>query len=98
MKSKRTARSASKYVMLSVLILAITAMGVGLAHQYKQKPIPVTVQEARDNNVVLIMTDDQNVDSLPVMRNLMSYPEGSWVNFTNAFANNSICCPARATV
>jgi N-acetylglucosamine-6-sulfatase len=49
-------------------------------------------------NIVIIMTDDQNVDSLPVMRKLMSYPEGSWVNFTNAIANDSICCPARATV
>src|SRR5215216_1221740 len=49
-------------------------------------------------NVVIIMTDDQNIDSLAVMRKLMSYPEGSWVNFTNAIANDSICCPARATV
>lgn len=98
MKPKRTARSAAKYVMLVVLILAITAMGMDLAHQYTQKSFPITVQKAPGNNVVLIMTDDQNVDSLPVMRNLMSYPEGSWVNFTNAFANNSICCPARATI
>ena len=49
-------------------------------------------------NVVIIMTDDQNVDSLPVMRKLMSFPEGSWVNFTNAIANDSVCCPARASV
>src|SRR5687768_4896714 len=49
-------------------------------------------------NVIIIMTDDQNIDSLPVMRKLMGFPEGSWVNFTNAIANDSICCPARATV
>jgi len=49
-------------------------------------------------NVVIIMTDDQNVDSLPVMRKLMSFPEGSWVNFTNAIVNDSVCCPARASV
>lgn len=49
-------------------------------------------------NVIIIMTDDQNVDSLPVMRKLMGFPEGSWVNFTNAIANDSICCPARAAV
>jgi arylsulfatase A-like enzyme len=48
-------------------------------------------------NIVVIMTDDQNVDSLPVMRKLNSYPEGSWVKFTNAYVNDSICCPARAT-
>jgi arylsulfatase A-like enzyme len=49
-------------------------------------------------NVVVIMTDDQNVDSLPVMRNVMSFPEGSWVVFSNAFASNSVCCPSRASV
>jgi arylsulfatase A-like enzyme len=49
-------------------------------------------------NVVIIMTDDQNVDSLPVMRKLMSFPEGSWVNFTSAIVNDSVCCPARASV
>ena len=32
------------------------------------------------------------------MRKLMSYPEGSWINFTNALVNDSICCPARATL
>lgn len=48
-------------------------------------------------NIVVIMTDDQNVDSLPVMRKLNSYPEGSWIKFNNAYVNDSICCPARAT-
>lgn len=49
-------------------------------------------------NIIVIMTDDQNADSLPVMRNLMARPGGAWVNFTNAFANDSLCCPARATL
>lgn len=36
-------------------------------------------------NVVVIMTDDQDYPSLPVMRRLLNYPEGSWVNFPNFF-------------
>ena len=44
------------------------------------------------------MTDDQDVDSLPVMRHLLSYPEGSWVRFPNAFVNLSLCGPSRATL
>lgn len=43
------------------------------------------------------MTDDQDIYSLPVMRKLMSYPEGSWVQFTNAFTNVALCGPSRAT-
>src|SRR5574341_416574 len=49
-------------------------------------------------NVIIIMTDDQNVDSVPVMRKLKSFPEGSWLHFTNAIASDSICCSARASV
>ena len=54
--------------------------------------------EVQRPNIVLIMTDDQTLDSLPVMRNLLSYPHGSWINFTNAFASHSICSPSRATL
>lgn len=49
-------------------------------------------------NIVLIVTDDQDVASLPVMRHLMSFPQGSWVHFTNAFANTALCAPSRATL
>lgn len=48
-------------------------------------------------NFVVIMSDDQDMDSLPVMRHLLSYIGGGWVNFTNAFANDAKCCPSRAT-
>lgn len=54
--------------------------------------------EGSKPNIVIIITDDQNPDALPVMRKLMAYPEGSWVKFNNAFVNDSICCPARATL
>ena len=56
---------------------------------------PATPDMARPN-IVVIMTDDQDVDSLPVMRRLMANPGGSWVNFTNAFTNISLCAPSRA--
>jgi arylsulfatase A-like enzyme len=56
-------------------------------------------------NIVVIMTDDQDADSmttgdgncLPAMRKLLSYPEGSWVNFTQAHVSRSLCSPSRAT-
>ena len=82
-----------KYVRLVALLFLFAAIGVLFACQSKPTPGPIV-----HPNIVLIMTDDQNVDSLPVMRKLMAFPEGSWINFTNAYANHSICCPARATV
>ncbi|HEY6074548.1 MAG TPA: sulfatase-like hydrolase/transferase, partial [Anaerolineales bacterium] len=61
-------------------------------------PSPLVTSTSTHKNIIFIITDDQNVDSLPVMRKLMSYPEGSWVNFTHAIVNDSICCPARASL
>ena len=49
-------------------------------------------------NVVLIVTDDQEAGSLGVMRKLVARPGGDWVRFTGAYANTSLCCPARATL
>ena len=80
-----------------VLILLITTISILTSCQSTPASVPAK-RVPTNTNIVLIMTDDQDTDSLPVMRNLMSYPEGSWVNFTNAYANHSICCPARATV
>ena len=97
MKTTRTAGSFLRYFTLVVSVLLTTAIGIDFAYQHKPQSIPKPVQKAQAN-IVVIMTDDQNIDSLPVMRKLMTFPEGSWVNFTNAFANNSLCCPARATV
>jgi arylsulfatase A-like enzyme len=54
--------------------------------------------ESNKPNIVMIVTDDQDIYSMPVMRHLMSYPEGSWVNFSNAFVNMAICAPSRATL
>ncbi len=75
--------------ILLVVTLAALVVLVGLSAETSSAIRP---------NVVIIMTDDQNVDSLPVMRKLMAFPEDSWVHFTSAIANDSICCPARATV
>lgn len=56
---------------------------------------PTTAQQPARPNIVVLMSDDQDYASLPAMRYLLSFPEGSWVNFTNAFTNDSLCCPAR---
>ena len=70
---------------------------ISLIFLLKLKNAPIRAQVSHPN-IVVIMTDDQDTDSMPAMRKLLSYPEGSWINFKNAFANDSICCPARSTV
>lgn len=56
-------------------------------------------------NIVLILTDDQPLDSLPhdppVMPQLQSMirdPSDHWITFSNAFVNTPLCCPSRASI
>ncbi len=48
-------------------------------------------------NIVVLMTDDQTVESLRVMPKLDSLLADQGVSFTNSFASNPVCCPSRAT-
>jgi N-acetylglucosamine-6-sulfatase len=60
-------------------------------------PFP-SVQAAPRPNVVVIMTDDQHLESLRVMpktSGLLGGTEGT--TFSNFFVSQSLCCPSRAT-
>ncbi len=48
-------------------------------------------------NIVVIMTDDQTVESLRVMANVQPAPDRARHDFANSFATFSLCCPSRAT-
>jgi arylsulfatase A-like enzyme len=49
-------------------------------------------------NIVFVLTDDQTMSQLKVMPYLATKPNGSWVEFTNAFENVPFCCPTRSTI
>ena len=48
-------------------------------------------------NVVVIETDDQNVESMRVMENVNSLIGARGATFQNSFVNYALCCPSRAT-
>jgi N-acetylglucosamine-6-sulfatase len=48
-------------------------------------------------NVVVIMTDDQTVESLRVMANVQRLLAARGTTFENSFVSFSLCCPSRAT-
>jgi N-acetylglucosamine-6-sulfatase len=54
------------------------------------------VAQARPN-VLMLMTDDQTVESLRVMTNVNSLLARQGVTFANSFASFPLCCPSRAT-
>jgi arylsulfatase A-like enzyme len=51
-------------------------------------------------NIILILSDDQTLESVQKMPYLRSRiaPQGGWYRFDNAFINNATCCPSRATI
>jgi N-acetylglucosamine-6-sulfatase len=48
-------------------------------------------------NVVVIMTDDQTVESLRVMANVQRFLVAPGTTFVNSLVNFPLCCPSRAT-
>ena len=58
----------------------------------------VIADSAPRYNIICIITDDQDYDSLRVMRHLRSYPHGSWLEFDNFVCNDGICGPSRASL
>ena len=48
-------------------------------------------------NVVMIMTDDQTLESMRVMPNVKTLLADQGVTFDNSFVSYSLCCPSRAT-
>jgi N-acetylglucosamine-6-sulfatase len=48
-------------------------------------------------NVVVIMTDDQTVESMRIMRNVNRFLADRGTTFVNNFATYSLCCPSRST-
>jgi N-acetylglucosamine-6-sulfatase len=46
---------------------------------------------------VVIMTDDQTVESLRVMKNVKRHLVAQGTSFDNSFASFALCCPSRAT-
>jgi N-acetylglucosamine-6-sulfatase len=48
-------------------------------------------------NIIVFMTDDQNVSSLEVMPNVRALLTQQGVTYTNNFVSYPLCCPSRAT-
>lgn len=56
-----------------------------------------TTEVERKPNIVLIMTDDQDVDSTRYMPKLQKTLVDHGTTFTNSFVSTPLCCPSRAT-
>jgi len=81
----------TRWIVLAALAAGIGA-AAGLASSEAQSASP-----ALRPNVVVLMTDDQTVESLRVMPNVRGLLADQGVTFDNSFVSYSLCCPSRAT-
>lgn len=56
-----------------------------------------TSSSANPPNIIFILTDDQDSDSIKYMPNLKSLLVEKGTSFSNYFVNVSLCCPSRTT-
>ena len=81
-------------------VASIAALAIPLAAAGTRSSTP----HAGRPNIVVVLTDDQTLDSLPHDPPVMPYLQrqveasGGWTRFTNAFVNTPLCCPSRATM
>jgi arylsulfatase A-like enzyme len=74
-------------------LATLAALGAGLG------PLtPLSAQETRPPNVVVIVADDMRWDELHAMPNVGERLAAGGVVFTDAFVVNPLCCPSRASI
>src|SRR4051794_23545310 len=77
---------AAASVLLLLPLLAVT-------------PVRHSQAAASRPDIVLLLTDDQTIESVTHMPYLQQQLQnGGYINFTNAEVNNSLCCPSRSAV
>lgn len=73
------------------IVAAVAAAGLALSSG------SAAIAVAVPPNIIVFMTDDQNVSSLEVMSNVRALLAQQGVTFANNFVSYPLCCPSRAT-
>lgn len=90
-----TDRTTQWLAAAAALVILVTAAVIAPWH----------VEISDGPNVVLILSDDQSLDSIPFEPPTMPFlqgrvtdPDDHWIDFSNAYISDPLCCPARASI
>ena len=78
-------------------ILAATSALLALSAAFASSATSEIQQSQTRPNILVLMTDDQTVESMRVMSNVNTLLAARGTTFTNSFASYPLCCPSRAT-
>jgi arylsulfatase A-like enzyme len=85
--------ASTRWIVLAALAAGLTAVAaLGGSAEGKSKS-----SSAVRPNVLVLMTDDQTVESMRVMPNVKTLIADQGVTFDNSFVSYSLCCPSRST-
>ncbi len=73
------------------------ALSLAAALSSSAEGVAKSASPVKRPNVVVIMTDDQTVESMRVMPNVSTLLGQQGVSFDSSFVSYSLCCPSRAT-
>ena len=84
----------SWFASFTCVCIATAALGVSTAPPtHAQDPSP----DDRPN-ILVVVTDDQRVDTMSIMRRTRRWLGDEGVTFPNAYVTTPLCCPSRATI
>ena len=86
----RRSRGRTRRAAIATTLIGVAALCGLLAEAPAQTP-------PGPPNVVVVMTDDQTLESLRVMPEVRSLLADQGTTFTNYFVNYALCCPSRST-
>src|SRR4030095_237026 len=88
---------ATRVAVAAITGLALLANGAPPARRSASNAGPAKADGDRPN-IVLILTDDQTLESLRVMPQTQHLVGEPGTTFTNAFVSFPLCCPSRSTL
>ena len=97
-RGRQPAGTARRAVPPAAVLALAAAVGLaGVAAAMLNAPGSAVAKKKPRPNVVVLMSDDQTVESMRAMSNVNSRLAQFGTTFANSFVNLPLCCPSRAT-
>src|SRR4051794_27625784 len=85
-------------IALAIVVLSPTGVGMRARYTHGGPMAPAPSGPAHPPNVLVFITDDQDVGTWSAMPRTRRLVIDEGIRFRNAYVSNPSCCPSRATI